>query len=105
MYFLDYKKHQAATLRPSLLWEYDLTHFDWEAMRKVVVQRVVELGRRDDFYAMLNLYGVEKVRETIKTLPLTDKKNIAFVCREFEIDNAELQCYTEKPFRMQLGSF
>ena len=56
MYFENYKLHQDAQVRPSLLWEYELEHFDWNAMQSVVIQRVIERGRINDFYAVLNLY-------------------------------------------------
>ncbi len=32
------------TVSPSLLWEYDLAHFDWQRSRKIVVQRIIERG-------------------------------------------------------------
>ena len=47
MFFDDYKQHADAQVRASLLWEYDLARFDWQKMRTLVVQRVVERGRRD----------------------------------------------------------
>uniref|UniRef100_UPI003FF0AA8E DUF6922 domain-containing protein n=1 Tax=Butyricimonas faecalis TaxID=2093856 RepID=UPI003FF0AA8E len=63
MFFDNYKQHKTARIRESLLWEYDLSRFDWQAMRLIVVQRVVERGRMEDFYALLNMYGIEGVRE------------------------------------------
>ena len=59
MLFEDYKFHPDAKVRPSLLWEFDLNRFNWQSMRDIVVQRVLERGRMDDFYAILNLYGEE----------------------------------------------
>ena len=35
----------------------DMSRFDWEKMRTLVVQRVIERGRKDDFFAILNRYG------------------------------------------------
>gem|GEM_PF-6986688 len=29
IYFEKYKEHSGATINPSLLWKYDLTHFDY----------------------------------------------------------------------------
>ena len=31
-------------INPSLLWEYDMSTFDWQRSKTIVVQRVVELG-------------------------------------------------------------
>ena len=47
-------KHQVSK---TLLWDYDLSSFDWQKYRAEVVKRVVELGRLSDFYAIFDLYG------------------------------------------------
>lgn len=101
MFFDDYIKHPDAKIRHSLLWEYDLSRFDWQAMRTLVVQRVVERGRREDFYAILNLYGLEGVREAIKDIPVLNPKDLSFVCSVFELKKEELKCYTRKPSHPQ----
>ncbi|MDR3654038.1 MAG: hypothetical protein P4L34_13845 [Paludibacter sp.] len=96
MFFDNYKKHSDAQLRPSLLWEYKLEYFDWNSMRETVLQRVVERGRTDDFYAALNLYGLEGFKEGIKNIPSLSKKDMIFVSTVFGIKKQELKCYTQK---------
>ena len=96
MFFDNYKKHPDAQLRPSLLWEYKLEYFDWNSMRETVLQRVVERGRPDDFYAVLNLYGLKGFKEGIKNIPSLNKKDIIFVSTVFGIKKHELKCYTRK---------
>lgn len=96
MYFSDYEQHKDAMIRPSLLWEYDLDHFDWQKMRNVVVQRVIERGRPDDYYAMLNLYGLDGVRDAVREIPVMSNKDISFVCIIFDLKKEELKCYTRK---------
>jgi hypothetical protein len=101
MFFDDYKQHSDSQIRPSLFWEYDLTRFDWNQMRTLVVQRVVERGRMDDFYAMLNMYGIDGVREAIKDIPTLCPKDLSFVCNVFNLKKEELKCYTLKQLRPQ----
>ncbi|MDD4515982.1 hypothetical protein [Massilibacteroides sp.] len=96
MFFTNYPLHKDARIRPSLLWEYDPDDFDWQAMRQVVVQRVIERGRMDDFYAALNLYGIDGFKEAIKNIPDMNRKDIAFVCTIFDINKEELKCYSKK---------
>jgi hypothetical protein len=96
MFFSDYPLHSNARLRYSLLWEYDMAHFDWQAMRNVVVQRVIERGRKDDFYAILNQYGLEEVKEAIKRIPYLNPKDLSFVCSVFELNKEELKCCISK---------
>jgi len=102
MFFDDYKSHKDAQVRGTLLWEYDLNRFNWDDMRTLVVQRVIERGRMDDFYAVLNLYGVEQFKQTVRELPVMNRKDIAFVCTVFGLPEKELKCYTQKQFRLQL---
>ena len=66
--FDEYKNSQETySISPSLLWEYDLSHFDWWKSRKIVVQRILERGWLKDYYAAFHLYGgIEGFREIIK---------------------------------------
>ncbi|MDL2304590.1 hypothetical protein LJC72_04530 [Bacteroides sp. OttesenSCG-928-D19] len=101
MFFDNYSKHKEATVRSSLFWEYDMEHFDWQEMRDLVVQRVVERGRMEDFYAILNMYGLEGVIEAIKNIPYLNPKDMAFVCMVFDIKKEELRCYTRTQLQHQ----
>jgi len=96
MPFEDYYKHKNAEVRPTLLWEYDLSNFDWQQMRNEVVQRVLERGRMDDFYAILNLYGVEGVKAALREIPYMNDKDMNFACVAFDLRKEELKCYTRK---------
>ncbi len=96
MFFDDYKRHKDAQVRHSLFWEYDMDRFDWQAMKILVVQRVIERGRPNDFYAILNMYGLKDVIESIKKIPSMNAKDMTFVCNVFEIQKEDLLCYTKK---------
>ena len=96
MLFEDFHNHRNAEVRPSLLWEFDLEKFDWQRMRNEVVQRVLERGRMDDFYAILNLYGVEGVKAALREIPYMNDKDMNFACVAFDLRKEELKCYTRK---------
>ena len=96
MPFEDYRMHKSAEVRPSLLWEYDLSNFDWQQMRNEVVQRVLERGRMDDFYAILNLYGEEGVKAALREIPYMNDKDMNFACIAFDLRKEDLRCYIRK---------
>jgi hypothetical protein len=96
MFFKDYDKHPDAKINPRLLWEYNVDKVDFARMRNVIVQRVVERGWLQDWYAMLNRYGVEGVKDAIKELPYLNDKDINFVSKQFKIPLTALKCYTKK---------
>lgn len=96
MFFDKYKEFPDAKINPSLLWEYDLTNFDYQQMRDVVVQRVVERGWKTDWHAALNLYGEDGMKNSIKALPYLNDKDMNFVSLIFEIPLPEMKCYERK---------
>jgi len=101
MFFEKYHLHRDAKLRKSLLWEYETEKINWQQMRNIVVQRVIERGRMNDFYAILNRYGIKGVKEAIKQIPYLNNKDLAFVCSVFELNKEELKCYTKKQLKNQ----
>lgn len=96
MFFDNHEFHKNAQLRSSLLWEYEIENIDWERMHDIVIQRVIERGRLDDFYALINLYGLNGVKEGIKNIPYLCAKDQSFVCSVFGLKKQELKCYTQK---------
>jgi hypothetical protein len=99
IYLSDYKKHQDAKINPALLWEYNLSDFDFQQMRNIVVQRVIERGWPNDWYAALNLYGEKGMKDAIKSIPYLNDKDLNFVSKAFEIPLSEMKCYEKKQSR------
>jgi len=104
MIFDDWRKKSISEgISKNLLWEYDLSKFDWDDMQVVVMQRVIERGRMDDFYAAIKIYGgIDNVRRIIKNIPILSPKDINFVCITFDLKKEELKCYTKAQLREQL---
>jgi len=96
MFFENYIKHPNAKLNNSLLWEYNLSDFDFLKMRNLVVQRVIERGWPNDWYFILNFYGLAEVKNAIKEITYLNSKDINFVSVIFDIPFNEMKCYTKK---------
>ena len=102
MIFEDWReKSRDAALSPALLWDYNLSGFDWDYMRALVVGRVIERGRPEDFYAAIRLYGgLENFREIIKKEVMElSAINVAFVCAYFDLTKEELKCCKRRQSR------
>jgi hypothetical protein len=83
-----------------LLWDMNLTDFDWQKCRKIVVERVIERGNMEDFYTLFNMYGgVDGVRKIVKEIHGLEPRDIAFVCAVFDLKKEELGCYKRKQLR------
>ena len=97
MVLLDDYKSGGHNINRSLLWEYDVDNFDWQNSKAIVVQRVIEMGEPEDFYAAFDLYGgVDGFREIIKTLPYLNDIDINFVCVFFNLKREDLRCCTRR---------
>ncbi|GHT23521.1 hypothetical protein FACS189430_06920 [Bacteroidia bacterium] len=92
----DYSDSNCKDKLKCLLWEFDTNRINWDKMRRTVIQRVIELGRMEDYYSIFKLYGgIENVREIIRDeVPELSPKNIAFVCAIFDLKKENLKCYS-----------
>ena len=96
MFFDNYKDFPEATINPSLLWEYDITRIDYKNMQDIIVQRVIERGWPNDWYAMLNIYGVDEVKKAIKNISYLKDKDMNFVSHQFNIPLSAMKCSGKK---------
>lgn len=86
----------------ALLWDQDLSQFDWQECRVLVVQRVIERGRPEDFCAAFHLYGsIEGFRRIAKEVPYLSPIDMNFVCVYFHLQKEELKCYSLQQSRAQ----
>ena len=49
------------TINTHLLWEYDISTFNFDSSKQVVIERIIERGRIEDWHEMMAYYGKEKV--------------------------------------------
>ena len=83
MLFDDWQTHKKETISKELLWEYDISAPAWDLqrMKTVVVARVLERGRVNDYYVLLQLYGdKDNVREIVKQVPCLEGRDRRWAC-------------------------
>lgn len=101
MLFTDWKQHPHRTIPKKLLWEYDIDNFSpsqWKNMSVTVARRVIELGSREDWYALMQLYGgPKKVARIVKRIPEMTALDRNFVKFAFDLKDKDLKCSTIKP--------
>ena len=106
--FTGYKeekgKHQ---VNRGLLWEYSIENFDWQRYRRVVVERVIAMGRLFDWYAAFDLYGGIRGFRKIARDEVVDlsPRDLEFMCHALNIEKTETKCYKQAQLRKaHLGS-
>lgn len=50
-----------ANVRLKLFWEFDLTQTDWQEHSVAVILRVIERGTRNEWEAIIDYYGKDRV--------------------------------------------
>jgi len=107
--FQDWKSKikDSPQISPHLLWDIDKSKFDWDKMKLFIVQRVIERGDVDDFYAILQVYGgPEGVREIVKKLPaFYDPRDEALARVLFNLKKKDLECYKRLRLRKKRLGF
>lgn len=99
MFLADYKKHKSAKLERYLLWDLPIERrISWIAWRDLIISRVVERGDLEDWYFILNKYGLETVRqEVLKETWSIYHKGLLSVMLGIPLN--EIKCYIQKPFQ------
>lgn len=93
-----------SSVSPHLLWEYDMAKMDWDIMRAIVVQRVIERGNINDFSFIISKYGLDTVRDTVRDdiKCFSCEADAEFACYLFDLDSKHIQHYKHKLERARL---
>lgn len=82
--------------RKTLFWDVSKEELDPDRNRHLIIERVISRGNLDEFSVLLHFYGMRKIRNTLKSLPVLDKKSMNFIITFFNIDPKELECHRKK---------
>lgn len=90
--FAEYQPHKS-TFSESLFWEYDKNSFIPSEHKEIVVSRVIDRGRINDYFAAFDACGgIDGFKETYKKLKKTNKYSRNFICNALNIKKEELSC-------------
>jgi hypothetical protein len=70
--------HQPFSIRPHLLWEFDLATFDFDKSAAIVIERIIERGDMEEWRQMLHYYGKEIVLQVAGESHNLDRKHKKF---------------------------
>ncbi len=72
------QKKQPNIINDALLWEYDLTTFNYEKSYKIVIERVLQLGNLKEWRNMVSHYSTQQILETIEWSAQLDERDKNF---------------------------
>ncbi|MBL7906539.1 MAG: hypothetical protein JNL22_16055 [Bacteroidales bacterium] len=83
-------------IRRGLFWDVDVDQLDEQKHRNYIVQQVLSYGNMEEFRLIIDFYGINQVKESIKQAGYFDPKTVSFITGFFNIRKEEMQCYTKR---------
>lgn len=90
------KSWQDLQLSPALFWDTDPAKIKLETHAKTIVERVVLHGTWYEFKAVLNYYGINRVKEILINLRYLDSRTLSFCSAYFAVPKTAFRCYILK---------
>ncbi len=81
---------------PSLFWDIKISEIDWEENAKFVINRILMRGGLEDWYALKEMYGLEKIKEASLSARYLDKYTLSFCSVYFNVPKEKFRCYDTK---------
>lgn len=83
-------------LQQSLFWDVDIKEIDPDEDSRFIIGRVLDFGDIDDFKAIENYYGKDKIKESAKKHVFANPESANFWALILSIPSKQLKC-TRKP--------
>lgn len=80
-------------LSPSLFWDSDKAKIDFNLHARQIIEKVLTRGTLNDWYAILDYYGKEKICTEIVKIRSLDSLTLNFCSRFFHIPKSQFRCY------------
>ncbi|MDZ7742654.1 MAG: hypothetical protein U5Q03_13105 [Bacteroidota bacterium] len=83
-------------LDPHYFWDVSLEFLDEENSKRLIIERVFSLGKKDEMKRLIDYYGREEVVSTLQNLNYLDHKTLNFLSKIFNMPKNTFKCYTRK---------
>ena len=80
-------------LSPHLFWDIDREQFDADINSAQLIQRVLEYGELDDWRAVRDFYGLNRIASDCKTLRSLRPEALSFICLVTDTKKEDYRCY------------
>ena len=79
-----------------LFWDTDPAQVDYEKHARKIIERVVTRGRLEDWRAIREYYGLDRIKEEVVQIRSLDDKTHTFLATILRIPKERFRCYTNK---------
>ncbi|MBU2554360.1 MAG: hypothetical protein KKF98_07860 [Bacteroidetes bacterium] len=92
-------------LNAACFWDVDITKLDEQKSKRLIIERIVQLGTLDEIKLIKEFYGVETIISTICQLNYIDPKTLNFLSLLFQTPKTKFKCYTRAQSTSQHWSY
>ncbi|TLD70137.1 hypothetical protein FEM03_13145 [Phragmitibacter flavus] len=85
-------------LPENLFWDVNPSNLELDKHAPLIIARVVELGRLQDWHTIRLHYGSERMRQTVTQLRDLSPQGVSLCCAAFDLTPADFRCCTARPF-------
>ncbi len=86
-------------------WDIDISTLDEIKSKRLIIERVVNLGNLDEIKLVVNYYGKKELINTICKLNYLDSKTLNFLSLIFNVPKSNFKCFTRKQLKPQHWNF
>ena len=82
-------------INPSYFWDINPDSIDEIKSKRLIIERIINLGNLREIKYMISFYGKDEVIKTIINLNHLDPKTLNFFSIVFDIPKSKFKCYTK----------
>ena len=90
-----------STMRPvfrkKLFWDVDYEDIDFAEHARFVIGRVVMRGNLDEWNALKEFYGLERIKSEVVKIRYLDKRTLSYLSVVLDIKKEKFRCYNTEP--------
>lgn len=87
-------KKEPPKVRRELFWDTNMSNIDWKKNARDVIARTMMRGNIQDWIAIRDYYGLEKIKEEVLKVRYFDEKTLFFLSTFFNIPKEKFRCYS-----------
>ena len=80
-------------IRKELFWDVDLTKFDGQRNKRLIIERTFNMGNLKELKEIFNYYGIEIIKNEIIKSGYLDNKTLNFASTWLNIPLKKFRCY------------
>ena len=92
-------------INDAYFWDINIKTLDEIKSKRLIIERVANLGNLKEIKLLLNHYGEKELKNTICNLNYLDSKTLNFFSLVFNIPKTNFKCFTRKQSKIQHWNF